>query len=55
MDVKKEDYELNEETFESSRKGDDRIDIKHEDRRVPPFSVIISEDTVSSVILILGV
>jgi hypothetical protein len=55
MDVKKEESEWNEEMFESSRKGDDRIDLKHEDRHVPPFSVIICEDTVSSVILILGV
>lgn len=49
MDMKKEESEVNEETFESSFKGDDRIDIKYEDCSAPPFPVIICENTVSSV------
>jgi hypothetical protein len=48
MDMKKEECELNKEMFQSF-KGDDRIDIKYEDRSVPPFSTIICEATVSSV------
>jgi nitrate reductase cytochrome c-type subunit len=51
MDIKKEEYEMIEETPEvSSRKRDQRIDIKYEEGYDPPaVPVIICEYKVSSV------
>jgi hypothetical protein len=51
MDMKKEEYELIEETPEvSSLKRDQRIDIKYEESYEPPtFPVILCDDKVSSV------
>lgn len=51
MDIKKEEYELIEETPEvSSLKREQRIDIKYEEGYDPPaFPVILCEDKVSSV------